>query len=91
MPIGGWIVFESFVVCIICVAGAGVFCLDSTFYKALLIVISIIIIIGMLLYMLWWFNSTVSGQRALTDQEREFANDLGRVARVYTANGFGFW
>lgn len=41
--------------------------------------------------MLWWFNGTVSGQRALTDQEREFANDLGRVVRVYTANGFGFW
>ena len=46
-----------------------------------------VICIALLIGMLWYYNNTASGQRALVDQESELSNGMERVIRVYTANG----
>ena len=87
MTIDGWILFAFFAICF---AGGGL--IASFLYENLAIrivspiagiVISVLILFGML----WYYENTASGQRALTDQKSELANGLERVVRVYTADG----
>lgn len=87
MTIGGWITFAFGAALIATIAVGIVYCWESIPGKILTAVLGIIIIIALLLGLLWWFNNTASGQRALIDQKSEFANGLERVVRVYTANG----
>lgn len=87
MTIGGWVFFALLALCVV---GGVVFimsCWESTLVRVLTVILGIAVIVAILLGMFWWFNSTASGQRALTDQKSEFANGLERVVRVYTANG----
>ena len=87
MTIGGWIIFTISAITIACITVGIVLCWESIPGKILTAAIGVILIIALLLGMLWWFNSTASGQRALTDQKSELANGLERIVRVYTANG----
>lgn len=87
MTIGGWIIFAISAITIACITVRIVLCWESIPGKILTAAIGVILIIALLLGMLWWFNSTASGQRALTDQKSELANGLERIVRVYTANG----
>lgn len=87
MTIGGWIIFFFAVAFVGTLAVGIVAYLESIPGRILAAVLGVIIIIALLLGMLWWFNNTASGQRALTDQKSELANGLERVVRVYTANG----
>lgn len=87
MTIGGWFLFAIFAFFI----GISGFLIateaDSGSSKALAVLVSIILIVALLFGMLWYFNNTASGQRALTDQKSELANGLERTINVYTANG----
>lgn len=87
MTIGGWIIFFFAVATVGTIAVFIVWYLESIPGKILTAVLGIVIIIAILLGMLWWFENTASGQRALTDQKSELANGLERIVRVYTANG----
>lgn len=87
MTIGGWFVFVLFAICIGC-AGfmITVYC-DGVAGKCATIVLTIVFIFALLFGMLWFFNNTASGQRALTDQKSDLNNGLERTVNVYTANG----
>lgn len=87
MTIGGWFLFAifaffigvpGFLMAAEATTGSG---------KVLAVLVSIILIVALLFGMLWYFNNTASGQRALTDQKSELANGLERTINVYTANG----
>lgn len=87
MTIFGWFVF---ICCSIVIAALGIFIsIDNTkmIGKILSIVVSAVLIIAIFFGMRWWFSSTASGQRALTDQKSELANGLDRTVTVYTADG----
>lgn len=88
MTIGGWILF---IFIIIMIAIVDVFIIaDSAGASseiALVITISLFIIIATLFGMLWFFNNTASGQRAMIDQKSDLNNGLERIVTVYTANG----
>ena len=87
MTIGGWVVFALLALCVVGGVILIMACWKSTLGRVLTVILGIAVIVAILLGMFWWFNSTASGQRALTDQKSELANGLGRVVRVYTANG----
>lgn len=87
MTIGGWLIFAFAAITIAGLTVTIAPCWESIHVKILTAAIGVILIIALLLGMLWWFNSTASGQRALTDQKSELANGLERIVRVYTANG----
>lgn len=57
--------------------------------KSLLIskLIGIAIPLLTLVGMIWWFNSTASGARALKSQRSNFHNGINRVVTVYDVNG----
>lgn len=87
MTIGGWIIFGLFSITAI-VIGVWAACdADTVPAKVLSILISIVLILALLGGLLFYFNGTASGQRALTDQKSELQNGLDRVINVYTADG----
>jgi hypothetical protein len=51
--------------------------------KLIGIAISLLTLVGMI----WWFNSTASGARALKSQRSNFHNGINRVVTVYDVNG----
>ena len=87
MTIGGWVVFTLLALCVVGGVALIMLCWESTFGRALTVILGIAVIVAILLGMFWWFDNTASGQRAFTDQKSELANGLERVVRVYTANG----
>lgn len=90
MTIGGWILF---VVGFFCIALGGfvAFAFADDCYseigKVLSVVISVALVVALLFGMLWYFNNTASGQRALIDQKSDLNNGLERTIAVYTADG----
>ena len=88
MTIGGWIMFAMSAVFIIIggiAVAADFFASKST--TALIVIICILLILALLVGMLWYFNNTASGQRALIDQKSNMNQGLERTVTVYTANG----
>lgn len=87
MTIGGWIIFGVGALII----GIFGFVLaadsDSKIRAVIIILISVILIAALLFGMLWYFDNTASGLRALTDQKSNLSNGLERVINIYTANG----
>lgn len=87
MTIGGWFLFSFLAITVIIAAvGVAMVC-DSSVSKCLTIVLATIIIFATLFGMLWYFNNTASGQRALVDEKSEIRNGIERVINVYTADG----
>lgn len=87
MTIGGWIGFVVIAVLVLGMGGCGVYAFENTAAKILSGALSFLVTLAVLLGMLWFFNNTASGQRALTDQRSELANGLERTITVYTADG----
>lgn len=88
MTIGGWILF-GLVAFFIGVVGIAI-TIDACMSKsgvALTVVICVLLILAILGGMLWYFNNTASGQRALVDQKSNLNNGMERTVTVYTANG----
>ena len=88
MTIDCWIVF---VITAICIIGFAIFVASvsdwSIIGKILIILVAIILVFGMFAGFRWYFTSTASGQRALTDQKSEYAGGLDRTITIYTADG----
>lgn len=87
MTIGCWIGFIFFSICIIGGAIAIAQMSNSVIGKILIILVAIILVFGMFAGFRWYFTSTASGQRALTDQKSEYAGGLDRTITIYTADG----
>lgn len=87
MTIGGWITFVLLALCVGCGGVVGTIFCDGVGGKCAVIVLAIVLIVVLLFGMLWFFNNTASGQRALTDQKSNLNNGLERTVNVYTANG----
>ena len=87
MTIGGWIIFLFIAVCLIAFGVFIAVCAETLVARIATPIICGVICIALLIGMLWYYNNTASGQRALVDQESELSNGMERVIRVYTANG----
>ena len=90
MTIAGWIIIiVSWLIIIGGAIGAGFYNLecDRTWAVILIIILAIALCVGVYAAGRWYFTSTASGIRALTDQRSELRNGLDRVINVYTANG----
>ena len=87
MTIAGWIIFGfiAFILFLVC------FYIIATFenWQSAVISIcgSILILAGVLFGLMWYFQNTASGQRAITDQKSNIGNGLERTVTVYTADG----
>ena len=87
MTILGWILFAIFAGLIIMVGVMiGMDAFTSSSGRVLTAVICILLVIALLGGMLWFFNNTASGQRALVDQKSNISG-IDRTITVYTANG----
>lgn len=87
MTIGGWITFGliAFVIILIAIVVKSE-CHDLK-SKICVSVTAGVITVGVLIGMLWYFNSTASGQRSLVDQRSNLNQGLERTITVYTADG----
>ena len=86
MTIGAWIVCS--ILALLIIGGAFfISCDSSTTSKVITWVVAIILIVAMFGGVYWYFHSTASGQRKLTDQRSDLANGIERTITVYTATG----
>ena len=87
MTIGGWIIFLFIAACLIAFGVFVAVYAETLAARIATPIICGVICVVLLIGMLWYYNNTASGQRALVDQESELSNGMERVIRVYTANG----
>ena len=88
MTSGGWIIF-GFGVVLIGLVGLGAVA-EFNFSKNSIIVttfVCILVILALLFVMLWYYNNTADGQRAMIDQKSNLDNGLERTITIYTADG----
>ena len=81
MTIGTWVAFILLAMCIFAL------CLTVSDFHPAAFAISIILSTVLLLGMRWYYTSTASGKRALTDEYSELNDGLERIVTVYTADG----
>lgn len=87
MTILGWTVFAILAVVIVCFTFFVFMEADSVSVKVVSILVGIALIVALFFGMRWYFSSTASGQRAMTDQKADFGNGLERTITIYTADG----
>ena len=87
MTNGGWIILGM--IWITCIIGAWwVWMLtDKKLWHILAVIVAVAVAVGSVFLMRWYFTSTASGIRALTDQRSNLSNGLERTITIYTANG----
>lgn len=83
MTVSGWILFAIFAV-IIGVLGYAIYDSTESVLAIVAVALGIVLLLGS---MLWYFNGTASGKRALVDQRSNFSNGMERTIKVYTADG----
>ena len=86
MTIGGWIVFALFAFVIISFT-VSISVGERRKKKVALISCGVFVAVILLGAMLWYFNYTASGQRAMVDQRSNIKNGMERTITVYTADG----
>ena len=86
MTVAGWICYIIITLLILGIGYSISFSLfwDKKFIPILIAIILDIIILGM---MLWWFNNTAAGKRALKTQESNFNDGIERTIIVYSVDG----
>lgn len=87
MTIAGWGIFALIAVFII---GIGAFigiCTDKPGGIAVGAVIGTVLSTFVLMGMLWYFNNTAAGSRALKSQQSNFSGGIDRIVRVYDMSG----
>lgn len=88
MTISGWVIVElGWFLVIVITAFVIAINLDRWWVIALSIVLAIAICVGFYAIGRWYYTSTASGIRELTDQQSNLSNGLQRTINVYTANG----
>ena len=85
MTIGGWIVFGLLAFSVAIGGLAGV--MECDLNAVAVTIVCILIIAAILFCMLWYFNNTADGQRALVDEKSNIGNGLDRTITIYTADG----
>ena len=60
---------------------------DNKIGHILAVIAAVAVAVGSVFMMRWYFTSTASGIRALTDQKSNLSNGLDRTITIYTANG----
>lgn len=87
MTIGGWVLFVVFALLIALGGFYGFMECDSAAGKAVCAIVAILLVLALLFGMLWLFNNTAAGRRAMIDQKSNIGNGMERTVTVYTANG----
>lgn len=88
MTIGGWIFFGFISFTITCLGAGFIFEYEPGKTGVVVTVLVCMLLIGGLLGgMLWYYNNTADGQRALVDQKANLNNGLERTITIYTADG----
>jgi len=88
MTIAGWVLVVFGWLTVIGIAICVSICnYEKKWVIVLSIVLTIAICIGFYAIGRWYFTSTASGIRAMTDQRSNLANGLERTINIYTANG----
>ena len=88
MTIGGWcLVGFGWLIVVVIAIIVCIFNCDRWWAVVPAIVIAIGLCIGIYAAGKWYYTSTASGIRAMTDQQSELANGLERTITVYTADG----
>lgn len=87
MTIGGWIICGFLTVMLVLFSWVVIDASSNEKTRVFTIVIAVVLIIALWCSASWYFHSTASGQRALTDQKSELNGGLDRTITVYTANG----
>lgn len=87
MTISGWITFAvlAFIICGIAFLIA-ISC-ESRGAAIGVVFAAVFLIICILFGMIWYYNNTASGQRALIDERSNLNNGIERVINIYTADG----
>ena len=87
MTVTGWVAY----ICITALVVSGGLIVGSMYNtgaeKILVTMVCIFITAAILFGLLWYFNKTASGQRALVDQKSNLHGGIERTVTVYTANG----
>ena len=87
MTIAGWIIF-ALIGGTVALCGLLIFyVVDSTAIKSICLFVTTALIVGLLAGMMWYYNNTASGKRAMVDQKSDLANGMNRTITVYTADG----
>lgn len=87
MTIGGWVVFAFCAVLFLMIGVCGVFCFENVGVKVASGIATVVVIFALLFGMMWYYNNTASGRRALVDQKSDIGNGIERTITVYTADG----
>lgn len=88
MTIAGWVLFIIVALSILAFAGCVFYAhLDSQVWGIVTVAIATFLVIALLVGMLWYFDNTAAGQRALVDQKSNLDNGIERTITVYTADG----
>lgn len=88
MTVGGWVGFVVIAVLVLCVgASIGGIISENVTGAIMGFLISFIVCIGVLNGMIWYYNNTASGQRAVKTQESNFNNGIKREVTVYDMEG----
>ena len=87
MTIGGWVLVAFGWFFVIGTAIIIVFNTEKRLTTVLCIVIALAICFGIYALGKWYYTSTATGIRAVTDQRSNLSNGLERTINVYTADG----
>lgn len=87
MTIGGWVGFAFCAVFVLALGACGVFSFENVGAKVASGIASGVVVFALLFGMMWYYNNTASGQRALVDQKSNIGNGIERTITVYTADG----
>lgn len=88
MTIAGWVLLVFCWCAIIGAAIALIVCYEDKSYQIVItVILAIVLCVGCFAVGRWYFTSTASGIRALTDERSNLRNGLERTITIYTANG----
>lgn len=87
MTITGWFGFVGLAIAFIGVGGVIAVSVENIPGKIVTSILTTITVIILFVGMRWYYSSTASGQRAMTDQKSDLGGGIERVVTVYTANG----
>lgn len=87
MTIVGWVGFAFCAAFVLLLGARGVFRFESVGAKVASGIAAVVVVFALLFGMMWYYNNTASGRRALVDQKSNIGNGIERTITVYTADG----
>lgn len=87
MTINGWITFAFLAIIILVFGAIGAFNFENFGAKVASVIAAVVLSFALLFGMMWYFQNTASGNRALIDKKSELSGGIERTITVYTADG----